>query len=201
MIQVIIPLFKDIVLSLAAITTMFVAIYGLNKWRAEHRGKARFDAAKTLLSSIYSVRNNFEMVRSGWLDASEFPEKYAAKYPSERSAQNKADANWYVYKNRLEPLISAMNELDTALIEGEVLWGAEVKEQGRKINGSYNRLVRSIKDLIAEEYRGIDDPRDESIKQYRQDVAASRDSEDELSKQIRSSVDYFEKLLRPYMHE
>ncbi|WP_339677083.1 hypothetical protein [uncultured Zhongshania sp.] len=193
-----ISVFKDIVLSLAGITTIFIAIYGLNKWRDEHQGKARFDAAKLLLSSVYSVRNNFEIVRSGWLDASEFPADYAAKHPTEQTLQDKADARWYVYKNRLEPLTMAMNELDTALIEGEVLWGADVKEQGRKINGSFNRLVRSIKGLIEEEYRGVDDPRDEIIKRQRQDVAASRDSEDELSRQIKLSITYFESLLRPY---
>ncbi|GAB3376781.1 hypothetical protein NCG89_11130 [Spongiibacter taiwanensis] len=193
------PIFKDVVLSLAAMTTMYVAIYGLNKWREEHQGKVRFDAAKELLSSICSVRNNFEIVRSGWLDASEFPSEYSSKHPSEKSTKDRADATWHVYKNRLEPLIEAMNSLDTTLIEGEVLWGSEVKEQGRKINASFNRLVRSIKELITEEYRGIDNPRDDVIIRYRQDVSASREAEDELSLQIRSSVKYFEELLEPYI--
>ncbi len=192
-----VPLIKDIALTLAAFTTMFVAVYGLNKWRAEHKGKVRFDAAKTLLSFVYGVRNNFEIVRSGWLDASEFPEEYAGKHPANQTAEDKANAKWFVYKNRLEPLIKSMNELDTALIEGEVLWGKEVEEQGRKINGCFNRLVRSIKDLIHEEFQGIGDPLDETVKQCRQDVRASRKSEDELSKQIQSSIDYFEKLLQP----
>ncbi|CAA0117956.1 Uncharacterised protein [BD1-7 clade bacterium] len=199
MIFKLVPFIKDIVLIFAALTTMFVAVYGLNKWKAEHKGKAYFDAAKELLAAIYSVRNNFEIVRSGWLDISEFPEGYSSKHPTERSDEDNANANWYVYKNRLEPLIQAMNELDTALIEGEVIWGPEVKEQGRKVNGSYNRLVRSIKDLVQEDYRGMVDPNDEIVKRYRQDVACSRESEDELSKQINSSVEYFEKLLSPYV--
>lgn len=194
-----IPIFKDVVLSLAAMTTMFVAIYGLNKWREEHQGKVRFDAAKALLASIYSVRNNFEVVRSGWLDASEFPLEYSSKHPNETSTKDRADAMWHVYKNRLEPLVEAMNSLDATLIEGEVLWGSEVKEQGRKINSSFNRLVRSVKDLIVEESHGIDDPRDDVVKRSRQDIAAGRDSEDELSLQIRSSVKYFEELLEPYI--
>ena len=199
MIFKLIPFIKDIVLTIATITTVFVALYGLNKWKAEHKGKAYFDAAKVLLAAIYSVRNNFEIVRSGWLDASEFPEEYSAKHPSERTSKDKANANWYVYKNRLGPLTLAMNELDTALIEGEILWGAEVKEQGRKINGSYNRLVRSIKDLVHEEHQGIVDRNDEMVKRYRQDVATSRTSEDELSKQINASINYFEELLSPYV--
>jgi methyl-accepting chemotaxis protein len=198
MIFIILPLIKDIALTLAAFTAMFVALYGLNKWKTEHKGKAYFDAAKTLLSSVYSVRNNFEIVRSRWLDASEFPEDYASKNPADQTAEDKANSNWYVYKNRLEPLTKAMNELDVALIEGEVLWGFEVKDEGQKINSSFNRLVRSIKDVIREEYQGISDPRDEETKKYRKDIAASRDSEDELSKQIQSSVEYFESLLKPY---
>jgi hypothetical protein len=194
MIFIILPLIKDIALTLAAFTAMFVALYGLNKWKTEHKGKAYFDAAKTLLSSVYSVRNNFEIVRSRWIDASELPEDYTSK----NSAEDKANANWYVYKNRLEPLTKAMNELDVALIEGEVLWGFKVKDQGQKINSSFNRLVRSIKDVFREEFKGISDPRDEQTRKYRKDIAASRDSEDELSKQIQSSVEYFEILLRPY---
>lgn len=199
MIFKLVPFIKDIILIVVALTTIFVAIYGLNKWKVEHKGKAYFDAAMELLAAIYSVRNNFEIVRSGWLDVSEFPEGYSSKHPSELSDEDKANATWYVYKNRLGPLTLAMNELDIALVEGEVIWGSEVKEQGRKVNGSYNRLVRSIKNLVGDEYQGMTDPGDEIVKRYRKDVASSRESEDDLSKQINVSVEYFEKLLSPYV--
>lgn len=59
-------------------------------------------------------------------------------------------------KNRLSPLTEAMNSLDVCILEAEALWGSNVREQGRKINGCYNRIVRSIKEVVAMEYRGRD---------------------------------------------
>ena len=193
------PVIKDVVFTIAAFTTMSIAVYGINKWRAEHKGKINIDAAKALLVSVYNVRNNFELVRSPWLDASEFPKDYSSTHPADRTDLDKANGRWYVYKNRLEPLIKAMNELDTALIEGEVVWGSEVKAQGKMLNNSFNKLVFSIKELVYEEQQGIENPHDEMIMTYRKDIAASKGSEDELSKQIETSVKYFEKLLAPYV--
>ncbi len=197
-----ITIFKDLSLAFAAITTSIVAILGFNRWRAEHKGKANFDAAKVLLAAIYSVRNNFELARSEWIDASEFPEDYLIKVHQSFDKPNdmdKANATWHVYKNRLEPLVNSLIELDTALIQGEAIWGPDVKNHGRKIRGSFHRLVRSIKHLVGEESRGTADSHHETLIRYRKDIAASRESEDELSKQIRGSVEYFESVLAPYV--
>ena len=192
------PVIKDIVITIAAIITMGLAIYGVVKWRIEHKGKTGIDVARELLASVYSVRNNFEIVRSPFLSASEFPEGYN---PLEITDKEKADATWYVYKNRLAPLSQAMTELDVALIQGEVLWGEEAKKEGRMLNRSFNMLVHSIKEYIYLEEQGIENPRDETVLNYRKDIAASRDSEDELSKQIKDSINYFEKLLTPYVRQ
>ena len=38
---------KDLLLSIAAIVTMFVALYGLNAWRKELKGKTEYEIART----------------------------------------------------------------------------------------------------------------------------------------------------------
>ena len=177
----IIPLIKDIILSVAAIITTGIAVYGVLKWKIELQGKAYLETSKSLMTALYGVRNNFEVVRSGWRDASEFPDEYIRnKHPNAtKNPEVEADALWFLYKNRLSPLTEAMNKLDTCLLESEALWGPEVREHGRKINGCYNRLVRSIKELIGMEYRGIDQQDKNTFQLYKNDVIASRESSDE----------------------
>ena len=184
-------------MSLAATTTASIAVYGVVKWKKELQGKARFEAAKALMTAVYGVRNNFEVVRSGWQDISEFPEEYIKnKQPGKSEATAAADAQWYIYKNRLAPLIEAMNKLDTCLLEAEALWGKEVKEYTRKINGCYNVLVISIKQVIAEQYRGIDQSSKESSSIYHANIVAYKESTDELSSKLNEIIKYFENLTR-----
>lgn len=194
------PLIKDIILSLAAIVTTSTAVYGVVKWKKELKGKAHLETAKSLMTAVYRVRNNFEIVRSGWRDVSEFPQDYIKnKKPGRKDPQAEADALWHLYQNRIAPLADAMSELDTSLLEAEALWGSEVKEYGRKINGCYNRLVMSIKQLVAEEYRGGIKESSESVKAYKADVIASRNSSDELSNQLSEAILYFKKITNKYL--
>jgi hypothetical protein len=191
-----IPFIKDIIISVAAMFTSGVAVYGVIKWKRELQGKVYLETSKKLLTALYGVRNNFEIVRSGWRDVSEFPEDYIKhKTPGSRDPEKEADALWYVYKNRLSPLTKAMNELDICLLEAEALWGEEVREQGRKINSCYNRLVRSIKEVVAMEYRG------EALagKTYKDGVIASRKSSDELSNQLVEAINYFENISKKHL--
>jgi len=77
--------------------------------------------------------------------------------------------------------------------------GIEVREHGRKINGCYNRLVRSIKELIGMEFRGIDQNDNDTFKLYKDDVIASRESSDELSHQLSEAIEYFESITRRHL--
>jgi|GEM_PF-2011422 len=195
-----IPLVKDVVLAVAAIITTCIAVYGVIKWKRELQGKTYLETSKTLLTALYGVRNNFEIVRSGWRDVSEFPEEYIKnKHVGSNNREAEADALWYLYKNRLSPLTEAMNKLDACLLEAEALWGPEVREHGRKINGCYNRLVRSIKELVSMEFRGIDKHDKDTFKLYKDDVVASRESSDELSKQLSEAIEYFESITRRHL--
>lgn len=194
------PFIKDIILSLAAIVTASTAVYGVVKWKKELKGKAHLEAAKSLMTAVYSVRNNFEIVRSGWRDVSEYPQDYIKnKTTGQDDPQADADALWHLYQNRIAPLATAMSELDTCLLEAEALWGCEIREYGRKINGCYNRLVISIKQLVAVEYRGGNKIASESLKTYEADVIASKNSSDELSKQLSEAISYFENITNKYL--
>ena len=195
-----IPLVKDVILSVAAMVTTGIAVYGIIKWKIELQGKTYIETSKSLLTALYGVRNNFEVVRSGWRDVSEFPEDYIKnKHAGSNDPEAEADALWYLYKNRLSPLTEAMNNLDTCLLEAEAIWGSEVREHGRKINGCYNRLVRSIKELIGMEFRGIDQNNKDAFKLYKDDVIASRESSDELSKQLSEAIKYFESITKKHL--
>lgn len=195
-----IPLIKDIILAIAAVIASSVAVYGVIKWKKELQGKTYLETSKSLMTALYGVRNNFEVVRSGWKDVSEFPEDYIKnKKSGVRDPEAEADALWNLYKNRLLPLTETMNSLDVCLLEAEALWGPEVREQGRKVNGCYNRLVRSIKELIGMEYRGVDSSDKDAFIAYKEDVISSRKSSDELSNQLAEAIEYFEGITRKHL--
>jgi hypothetical protein len=54
----------EIIQSLAIIIAAFVGIYGINSWRREAKWKRKYELAEEVLSLVYEVKENIEMIRS-----------------------------------------------------------------------------------------------------------------------------------------
>lgn len=187
---------KDTVLAMAAFFTMVIAFAGLSKWRSEYKGTKRFDAARSLLMAVYQVRNHFQMARARLISNSEFPAEYDH---GERDPNQRANATWYAYQKRIEPLTEAMSNLNISVLECEVIWGSTVTENGAILNRSYNRLIFSIKEFVRLEALEEEYSNNDSLKRIRQDIAASIDDNDDLTETINLAVSEFENLLKPHL--
>lgn len=192
------PIIKDIILSLSAMITVILAVYGIKSWRRELAGKTRFDIARRLLQATYRIREEFWGVRSRFITAAEFPSSYSGM-SGKNSNQENYEAFFHVYKNRLEPLKDAIQEFDVAALEAEVLWGDEIKKITDEIRSCLQSLRISIEGELSNILSGTEEPDSDYKQKVKRDVSASRDDKDPLSNKMRETLSQIEQTLKPYL--
>lgn len=190
---------KDICLSGAAVTTAYVAYTGIEKWKTELKGKANFDVARTIIKSIYKLRDEIEYCRSPFISAYEFPDWYKGGLGS-HSNDEEGQAWAHVYSKRWEPVGATIQEFDTATLEAETLWGNNIKEKASALRQAARNLQVSIEAVISDKYSGGEDFKDRDFgKSMRANVTASRSSDNELSKTINAAIEELEGEIRPHL--
>jgi hypothetical protein len=192
-----VPIIKDIILSVAAIVTVCLAIYGVKSWRRELAGKTKFDAAKRQLQATFKIREAFWSARSRFIAAAEFPPGYGGTL-DQPTDEKQFEAFLHVYRKRWEPLWDAIQEFDVAALESEVLWGESVKQKTDQIRACISTYRNSI-DFELNHIRAGRDIDDDFSKKIRQDIAASRDDEDPLSVEMRTAINQIEEVLKPHL--
>jgi hypothetical protein len=191
---------KDVLLGAAAVITASVAYAGLKKWRLELRGKAEFDAARTLARATYKLRDELAYCRAPFVRAQEFPSSYHSG--STRTTQQDAEGWAHVYKARWEPVWAAILDFDTQALEAEALWGDDARDRAQALRSCVKELSVAIEAVIEDKAAGGHNfgTDREFGKRTRATVFASgNDSSNELSKSIASAVKGIEELLRPHL--
>ena len=149
---------KEVVVTLAAATGAFVAYQGLNKWKAELRGRVLFEAAHDFLEKMYKVRASIHSVRSNLISAVEFPE---TKDLSERERYT------HVFKNRWAALDSALADMDSVIFKGQALWGKDFESHLKPLYELVHELNSATNKYL--EYLS-DDPNEDSDHQIEEDL-------------------------------
>lgn len=190
---------KDIFLFGAAVTTAYVAYRGLEKWKEELSGSASFDVARQFMRSVYMVRDEIRSCRSPFVSASEFPEGYQGAIGNP-TTREQGDAWLHVYKNRWQPVMDAIQEFDSATLEAEALWGANVKEAAQELRQLVIRLRASIDAFIRNEYSGRQDFHDREFGvRIRADLNDTEMETDTFSPAIQAAIERIEDLMRPHL--
>ncbi len=200
-IQPYVSLVKDIVTGLAALIAAVVAIVGLQAWRKQLKGKTEYELAQRLLKSLYEVREAISLVRHPMISESE--QRQAFKTVNLES--NLFDpisplADQIVYEARWMKLNEAIAKLDANILEAEVLWGQEVKEQLKPLRNciwmlSLNTRRRLNKSRNIHTY-------DEKINKEIEDTmdAYSIDSEDNtFSESLLKAIHQVENFIKPHL--
>ena len=179
---------KDVIVGAAAVTTAAVAVYGVNRWRSEVRGRAEFETARELMRATYQVRDQIRSVRAPFIAAQEFPEGYSP-LESESSVQP-ADAWAHVYRKRWKPLQSALIELETQQIEAEVLWGEAIREKAEDLLRCANELFAATEAVVSDKAKDGEDFRvdPEFGKEMNAIVGRRPTGEDQFGKKVLSAV-------------
>ena len=117
------------------IAGLFIAWQGLTTWKRQLKGNAEYDIARKILYLAYKVRRGVEIVRNPFMSVYEmldfdFPANLSEK-EKEKFGIRKA------FEKRFQLLNSTRDQLLVDILEGEVLWGKEI----RKITYEYLRTV------------------------------------------------------------
>lgn len=117
---------KDIVLTLAAVIGACVALRGLSTWNRQLKGGVEYELTRRLLKQTYRLREAIKGVRNPVMWGGEMPS------PSEEEAKDmsREQLRYYglsnAYQKRWDKVTEARADLQTELLEAEVLWGQEI---------------------------------------------------------------------------
>ncbi len=137
---------KDALLALSAVVVAFIAWQGLQTWRKELTGKARFDCARKLMHLGFELRSNFSAARN--------PFGYARidrkGDENEREKESEVVNEWEARRIRANPLGESLNKIIEAQWEAEILLSGASSESVREAVQSYRECYGELSSAIAE---------------------------------------------------
>ena len=182
---------KDVIIAVAAIATAIVAVYGINSWRRETEGKARFDAARSLMLTAYRARDDIRNCRSPLIVAGEFPPDLDA---FGGSAEERYKAYAHVYSNRWKPVKEAMERFDAAVLDAEVVLGRKVKEPSERLIAAVRNLFVAVDMYLSDIRSGYKELDRDTRKRFRQIISGSGEH-DAFGAEISAAVDQLEQVI------
>ena len=118
---------KDIALTLAALSSIYVGLKGLSAWGRQLKGNTEYVLAKNMLTAIYKLREAIDYARNPFLY--HHPDCPADEWDKLDSKQKE----WITFteglRKRLDKIVIAESKLKSFLIEAEVVWGVTSKEK------------------------------------------------------------------------
>jgi hypothetical protein len=194
---------KDLALTLAAIATPLVAWRGLQTWRRELRGKADFEVARGLARATYRVREELAACRAPLIRSAENSPDYNPPAPgAPKDPAAEANNLAHIYNNRWKPVTAALRELDAQTLEGEALWGPDIRQSVEALHRCATTVFVAI-DSILDNARsgGADFERDKEFgrRTRSQAHASAMATDNPLSKEIAAAVAGIEGKLRTHL--
>jgi hypothetical protein len=133
------------VTALAAAATAVTALAGLRTWKKQAHFQINHDAAYRILTSAYKLRNALQLVRNPIITGGEI----SGATGESREGQEKRRVSTQedlvaVYEKRWGAVSNALSELDAGLLEGEVLWGSDIRELAKPLKMCAIELYTAI---------------------------------------------------------
>ncbi|MCZ6908073.1 MAG: hypothetical protein O7G28_12365 [Deltaproteobacteria bacterium] len=190
-----ISMIKDILMALSALTVAGVAVWGLNSWRRELKGRADYDLARRILRSGYKVRDAIAYFRIRWIDASEFPDGGPTIERLESGQTNLL----FVYSNRWNKLMEAVREFLVDGLEVEVLWGARAYEPIKKLHETIRIDLKSaLERLLAATPRSTGE---ENFEKASERFHGEGNRSDYISQEIDKAIKSIEENAREFLRK
>ncbi|MFM2656616.1 MULTISPECIES: hypothetical protein [Vibrio] len=192
----IVAITKDIIVSICALGSLGLAIYGVNNWLREMKGKTNFEAAKTLMISTYRFRDSVADARRIIIDYSNLKDMQPSDTEKEWIA---------LFDRRWQPVATALQEFSAQSIEAEVLFGSEVKDLLEQIKLIGLHLKQGMLSTIEYHTNPTVDliefyaKNPEVLQQLRDTVVAHPNNKDAFSQDINRTVKELERLLKNHL--
>ncbi len=185
---------SDIFVAASAVSTVIIAWCGLNKWRDEHYGKIKFNAAQNMLKATYAMRGNIEYLRSPFL----MVEPHDPNNKDER-----VKAHGAAYDKKFKNIASDLENFDVCALEIEVLFG---KEESEKLTLLRNHLftvrhaIQTYLDNIRDDGETFKENPDfaKMIKSQMYNIHTEKNP-NELTLKIQKDIKEIEDFLKPHL--
>lgn len=192
---------KDIIVAGASLTAATVAIIGLKTWRRQLTATANAEVSRTLLRTVYRVRNGVSIVRNPFTPSGESASAFR-ELEIANAATEALDFPWKVdssiYQVHLNKLEESVSEMRSAMIEAEVLWGAETEalleplfQKVSQLRAAITVYLHSLKD----DSRRMTVPEQEELYKILYDVGG-KNVPDQFMKELNEAVKRIEDSLR-----
>lgn len=183
---------SNIVVGVSAVVIGGVAFFGINRWRQELKGKARFEVARNVMTLAYKVQADLKWLTS---PITRLEEYYGRPIQENENPNVSALLNeWYARKKRLEPVIEDLPKLEEAGWEAEIVLletsGSQVKETITVFKRRYAQTRVAIDqyfDLQCKGVNGADISRDQELLTKCRNNIYSTD-EDDVSREIEQAM-------------
>ncbi len=189
-----------------------VAVWGINAWRRELRGKREHELAEEVLSLVYDCRDRLRAIRSlvGWSGEGKTRQPGPNETPEETDALNKA----YVVVERYEARKEAFNRLFALRYRFMALFGSAAGKPIEELQSLLNKVFLAAHMLprlwrdADRAFRHRDEERRrrhlELMEKLERDFWATFGPDDELDKMVeevvRNTEAVCEPILRPTSH-
>lgn len=200
-----VTLVKDLILSGAAITGAVVAMKGLGTWKRQLRGQSEYELSRRILVTLFKYRDAINGVRHPVMWAYEMPNppEDESKSMSREHVQFHGTSN--AYQARWDKVQAERTSLYADLLEGEAIWGDELKKLFKALFNLEHELFTSVRHYIELINPDTEDASKESIRKIdknRRDIMYDDLSEDgdEYKKDFQRGVEEIEKYLKPKLH-
>lgn len=179
----------------SAIIVSAVAIYGINSWRREYKGKRKMELAEEVLSLFYQARDAFASIRSplGYSSEGQTRESQEDETPEQKAARNHA----YVVYERYEHWKETFSRLQSLKYRFMAVFGKKTVEPFDVIRKSLNRIFLSaqyLADLWPIDVSGEDPERQKKhFEEVRKQERYFWEGEDdEIQKNVQKAVEQIE---------
>jgi hypothetical protein len=197
---------KDVILTGAAVAGAWVAVRGLSTWNRQLRGGVEYDLTRRLLRTTYQLREAIKGVRNPVMWAAEMP----VPPEEERAKLTRDQIHHYgqarAYQLRWDKVTEIRNELQTELLEAEVLWGKETHRKYESLFKFQQELFVTIHAYL----RACDPDRPEESRRVTQQVLEKRrdvmydlsgETPDEFGQDVAAAIISIEEFLKPHLRK
>lgn len=197
---------KDVILASAAVVGAYVALRGLNTWNRQLKGGVEYDLTRRLLRTTYRLREAIKSVRNPIMWSAEMP----TPSEEERKGMSREAIHHYgqgrAYQLRWDKVAEIRNDLQTELLEGEVLWGSELHKTYEPLFKLQQELFVTIHTYL----RATDPTRPERSREATQQLLEKRrdimydvsgETSDEFMQEIAVAIGEIESFLKPHLRK
>ena len=197
---------KDVLVAVAAVVGAVVAVRGLSTWNRQLRGSAEYDLAKRVLKVTYRLRDAIQGVRHPVMWAAEMPAPPEAEAVKMSREERTHYGSSLAYQARWQKVVEARTDLQAELLEGEVLWGAELGRRFDALNKLQHELLVAVRSALTlmdpkapEARKNVTQKRQEKVRDIMFDE--SGDEGDEFTKDLGLAMAPIEEYLKPHLRK